>query len=206
MALKDILSVIAADAEEEARAIRQAAEQAYRVRMQVVEDEANALRAGIVAEAQHLAEQERVRILHRVRLENLRQRLQVQQSAFLAAVCEAQGSVSGARERSDYGELLARLVGEAWGCIDKPAMVVVHPDDEQLLRAILDEQGIRPHAIETRADLAPGVMVRTLDGRIAVDNTLTSRLLRARPDLHALLADLLGADRTDGRAADELGN
>jgi hypothetical protein len=49
-------------------------------------------------------------------------------------------------------------------------------------------------------------MVRTLDGRIAVDNTLTSRLLRARPDLHALLADLLGADQTDGKAADELGS
>jgi vacuolar-type H+-ATPase subunit E/Vma4 len=85
-------------------------------------------------------------------------------------------------------------------------MVVVHPDDEQLLRAILDEQGIRPDAIETRADLAPGVMVRTLDGRIVVDNTLSSRLLRARPDLHALLADLLGADQTDGKAADELGS
>jgi vacuolar-type H+-ATPase subunit E/Vma4 len=114
--------------------------------------------------------------------------------------------VLGARNRSDYGELLARLVVEAWGCIDQPATVVVHPHDEPLLRAILDEQGIRPHAIETRADLAPGVMVRTLDARIVVDNTLTSRLLRARPDLHALLADLLGADQTDGRAADDLGD
>jgi len=192
MALKDILNVIAADAEKEAVAVRRAAEDAYRDRMQEAEHHAATARAGILAEAQTLAEHEKVRILHRVRLENLRQQVQVQQAAFLAAVHEAQLSLGEARKRPDYADSLAQLLAEAMANFDAPVVVVVHPDDEELIQEIARKQGLELHGIETRANLAPGVQVRTADGCVVVDNTLESRLQRAMPDLHALLADLLG--------------
>jgi vacuolar-type H+-ATPase subunit E/Vma4 len=191
MALKDILHVIAADAERKAVALREAADDAYQAGMEAAEAEAREECAEIVAAAQRQAEQEKVRALHRVRLEDLRQQVQVQQAAFVAAVNAAQLELSAARQRPNYEELLARLLDEAAGCLDAPVVLVVHPEDRTRIEALAHAQGIEAQAIELRDDLAPGVIVRTPDGRVAVDNTLTSRLLRAQADLHALLADLL---------------
>lgn len=201
MALQDILDVIAADAQREVTAIQQAAEEACRARREDAETKAAEMRASILAEAQRLAEQEKTKQLHRVRLENLRQQVQVQQSAFLAAVQQAKAELGQARQRADYPKLLSGLTAEAVAYyqtsstrLETDIIVVVDAADEDLIQTILQAQQIKPQAIETEGSLVPGVIVRSLDGLIVNDNTVESRLQRALPDLPALLADLLSAE------------
>lgn len=191
MALQDILRVIAADAEREAATLEQAGEAAYQAQLQAAAAQAEALRSAILAEARRTAEHEKARRLHRVRLEALREQVQVQEAAFREAVRRAQQQLAEARRRADYASLLASLLDEALAPFEEPVVVVVHPDDAAVVRDLLAAPGRPPSQVELDAGLAPGVIVRSHDGRLVSDNTLPSRLERALPDLHSLLSDLL---------------
>lgn len=203
MALQNILDAIVADAARETAAIEQAGEAAYQERMQEAVGEAEALRASIMAEARRAAEHEQARRLHRVRLEALRERVQVQEAAFQEAVRRSRETLAQARHQDGYHNALTQLLAEALAEYevqdpvrpgDAEAVVVAHPDDVQVIRRILSAQERHLQRIEIQADLAPGVIVRSPDGRIESDNTLPSRLQRALPDLHSLLSDLLRAE------------
>lgn len=193
MALQDILDVIAADAEREAAAITQAAEVAYVARLQAAEAKAQELRAGILAEAERMAEHEKARRLHRVKLEALREQVQVQESAFREAVRRSQQQLAQARQHAGYPSALIQLLAEALAPFDEPVVVVVHPDDVGIIRDSLSVPGRPSCQVEVDSSLAPGVIVRSHDGRLISDNTVPSRLQRALPDLHSLLSDLLRA-------------
>lgn len=199
MALQDILDVIAADAEQEASAILEAAAQAYDSRLQAAQKQAAALRDDILADAERSAQQERARRLHRTRLENQRLQVQIQDAAFLAAVRCAEEALAASRQRSDYGEILASLLDEALAHFDEPVQVMVAPEDVDHVQGLLQGRSGQPHRVEAQEGLAPGVVVRTLDGRIVTENTVESRLQRALTDLRPLLADLLGDVERDAR-------
>lgn len=67
-----------------------------------------------------------------------------------------------------------------------PAEVECPPALEGAVRAALEgRSGLR---IEARREAAPGVRVRSADGRVTVDDTLTGRLERMRPELEIRLA------------------
>ncbi len=191
MALKDILQVIDADADREVAAIRSAAEDAAAVRLQQAETEAAAVRQRILADAQIAAEQQAARLLHRARLETLRHRVEVQETAFRMAVGRAREILESARERSDYDALLGALLDEALSDFDGPVTIVVHPDDAAVVRSKLAQKNGSEYMVETSAEVSMGVVVRSQDGRIMIENSLHSRLDRALPDLRAQLADLL---------------
>jgi vacuolar-type H+-ATPase subunit E/Vma4 len=195
VALQDILDVIAADADQEAAAILTAARQAYDSRLETARQEAAALRDDILADAERAAQQERARRLHRSRLENQRLQVQVQDAAFLAAVRCAQQDLAACRGRPDYDQILDNLLNEALARFDEPAQVVVAPEDVHRVHSLLAARSGQPHAVEAQTGLAPGVVVRTRDGRIVTENTVESRLQRALVDLRPLLADLLSDAR-----------
>jgi vacuolar-type H+-ATPase subunit E/Vma4 len=194
MALQDILHIIVADAEHEAATIEQAGEAAYQARLQAAAAQAEALRAGILAEAQRDAEHEKARRLHRVKLEALREQVLVQEAAFKEAVRRSQQQLAQVRQQPDYATVLTQLLAEALAPFDEPVVVMVHPNDAGIIRDILSAPGHPPCQVEIDNNLAPGVVVRSHDGRLVSDNTLASRLQRALPDLHSLLSDLLQAD------------
>lgn len=191
MALQDILDVIAADAEQEATAILTSASQAYEARLETARQEAAALHDDILADAERAAQQERARRLHRSRLENQRLQVQVQDAAFLAAVRCAQQTLAASRQRPDYDQILNRLLDEALAHFDEPVQVVVAPEDVDRVQPLLEARPGQPHTVETQTGLAPGVVVRSSDGRVVTENTAESRLQRALVDLRPLLADLL---------------
>ena len=191
MALQDILDVIAADAEQEATAILTSASQAYEARLETARQEAAALHDDILADAERAAQQERARRLHRSRLENQRLQVQVQDAAFLAAVRCAQQTLAASRQRPDYDQILDRLLDEALAHFDEPVQVVVAPEDVDRVQPLLEARPGQSHTVETQTGLAPGVVVRSSDGRVVTENTVESRLQRALVDLRPLLADLL---------------
>ena len=79
--------------------------------------QAQELRAGILTEAQRAAEHEKARRLYRVRLETLREQVQVQEAAFKEAVrrsqqqlAQARIGAAGAGALAEKPELTGRIV------------------------------------------------------------------------------------------------
>lgn len=76
------------------------------------------------------------------------------------------------------------------------AVVVCRPEALEPVRAAL---GTREAKIEVREDAAAGLLGRTADGTVLVDNTLMARLERLRPDLAIrLLVRIEGRDHALG--------
>ncbi|MER3460125.1 MAG: hypothetical protein C4303_02755 [candidate division GAL15 bacterium] len=90
-----------------------------------------------------------------------------------------------------YARILRGLLREAAQGFNGPVVVECPERDASAVEAAARELGL--HVVEVRVDpsLREGVRVRSEDGRFVVENTLGSRLRRARQLLLAEVADLL---------------
>jgi V/A-type H+-transporting ATPase subunit E len=90
-----------------------------------------------------------------------------------------------------YGRILRGLLREAAEGFNGPVVVECAERDAAAVEAAARELGL--HAVQVRTDpsLREGVRVRSEDGRFVVENTLSSRLQRARQLLLAEVADVL---------------
>jgi vacuolar-type H+-ATPase subunit E/Vma4 len=141
------------------------------------------------------AGRERARLLHNARLESLRLTGQTRQALVAAALAATQQQLSGMRELPGYPDLLRRLMVEALAALGPeeaeghPPHVCVDARDEAAARACLSANGSLAHAtLEASLDCWGGVIVRSGDGRIVIDNRLEARLERATPILRRVLA------------------
>ena len=146
----------------------------------------------------------RARRLHAARLEALRlnQAAQARRQARLLAVVRER--LATARDRPDYPAALKNLIAEALALLGTPAgspppseqqpSLAIDPRDEMLVTKILADT-MSPVTVVTTLNCQGGVMARSADGRIMVDNTLAARLARLEPYLAALLPEPAAHDR-----------
>ena len=85
-------------------------------------------------------------------------------------------------DQARWGSRLPALVEQTLSYLDpSDAVLECQPAAESALRKVLaDRPGVR---VETRDDAGPGLLGRSADGRVVVDNMLTARLDRQRDDL-----------------------
>lgn len=141
------------------------------------------------------AGRERARLLHNARLESLRLMGQTRQALVAAALAGTQQQLSGMRQLPGYPDLLRRLMIEALAALGPeeaaghPPHVCVDARDEAAAWDCLSANGSLAQAtLETSLDCWGGVIVRSGDGRIVIDNRLEARLERATPMLRRVLA------------------
>jgi len=104
---------------------------------------------------------------------------------FSEAFALAMDGLTGIRSSPGYQDIFSRLVRDAAGEIPEPDPVIhIDPRDRDVCREILETAGLNGSIAEDIETLG-GARVTTRDGRITVDNTLESRLVRAK-DIHAL--------------------
>jgi vacuolar-type H+-ATPase subunit E/Vma4 len=146
----------------------------------------------------------RARQLHAARLAALRLNQAAQaerQTRLLEAV---RAGLETARDRPDYRTALKNLIAEALKLLGTPAgasqppeqrpFLAIDPRDEMLVAAILADTTL-PVTVVTTLNCQGGVVARSADGRIMVDNTLAARLARLEPYLTALLPEPAADDR-----------
>lgn len=86
------------------------------------------------------------------------------------------------QERARYGALLGGLLREAAAGLGGRVVVQVHPRDVDLARRAARDLGLDAD-VQPADDVSGGVRVVSADGRFVVENTLASRLERARAAL-----------------------
>ncbi len=96
-----------------------------------------------------------------------------------------------ARDPARYGALLRGLLREAVAGFQGPVVVECAEQDLHAVEAAARELGVPVAQVRPDSALRAGVRVRSEDGRFVVENTLLSRLQRARQALLAEVAEVL---------------
>lgn len=94
------------------------------------------------------------------------------------------------QDRTRYAGVLRALIREAAAGFSGRIVVEAHPDDRDLVRQAVKDLGLDAE-VAGAADVRSGVRVATPDRRFTVENTLASRIERARPVLSTEVAAML---------------
>jgi len=98
---------------------------------------------------------------------------------------------SGAADPKRRRAMFLGLLREAMrGVAGGRVLVVVSPGDAEAVRAACQEFGLDAEVRES-ADVADGIRLATPDGRAVVENTVPSRLARARREMVSRIAEIL---------------
>lgn len=95
------------------------------------------------------------------------------------------------RDPARYGAILRGLVKEAVAGFHGPVVLECAEQDVRAVEAAAREVGMTVVQVRPDSAVRAGVRVLSEDGRFVVENTLDSRLQRARPALLAEVADIL---------------
>lgn len=187
MAIEDILSAIEAEAEAEAsRIIADAQHQAGEILDQArneVEGEAERFSHARDDEAAAATR----RVISRAHLDAARTRRDARETIYHRALDQAAESLKRLRDRTEYRDVLGRLLEEALAVAPDTKTVWVGEADVDLARDLLDAIGSRGEV--KPGEVAWGGVVLTADGQ-TVYNDLSSRLERADDHLRYIAADI----------------
>lgn len=190
MPLEHIVRAMEAQAESEIAKIAQAAETESGQLIAEAEAAAQALRARHLARVRRTLNAESAELQNKAKLAALRARADAREQLLIEAFARAERSLAELRESKDYPALFRALAVEAIHASGLDRVAQVDPRDLALARAVFAELGV-PIEIETQAVPLGGLLVRTEDTRIVVNNTLAARLERARKPLRGPISRIL---------------
>jgi vacuolar-type H+-ATPase subunit E/Vma4 len=193
MSLEAILEAIrdAGDAqvgEIEARTHTQVYEILANARVETEEVEEDAYNTAIAPAAK-----ERARIIHRARLEAIRVVGEAREALVDMTLERTRGVLAGLRTDRQYPEVLCRLLEEALAelrsSLEHQAIIHLEADrrDRALLESLLKHLDVDIEVSYIK-ECWGGLVARSEDGRVVVDNLLETRLERAIPFLRQYLA------------------
>jgi len=97
------------------------------------------------------------------------------------------------RQHAEYAEALKRWTAEVIAGMGDGMSLQVHPEDVSVIEEMLSERGLEVF-VSGDTGITGGVRAVSADGRVSADNTLESRLERAREQLDEVLGRALFAD------------
>jgi len=183
----------------------------------MLEKESAAEIAGVLADAKARAEQveAEAKAAAQAYVESQRQRLEAERKAAMAkaqsgAQVQAAALVLRAKDeavagvfrqagqallrlqqdRARYAAVLRGLIKEAAAGLSGRIVIEVHPEDRETASQAVRELGLEAD-VRTADHVRGGARVATPDRRFVVENTLASRIERARPLLASEVAQLL---------------
>jgi len=192
MSLETVVEDIREQARDEAERIRGEAEEEAQAIIDEAEADAEEIREQRAREAEREVEQERDRTVSSAKLEAKQQRLEARRetlSSVRDSVEQELATLEDGRE-----ELTAALLSDAATEFDEgPVRVYGRADDEQLVRALLEEYDGFEWAGEH--DCLGGVVVESDASRVRVNNTFDSLLEDVWDDSLGEVSDVLFGER-----------
>jgi V/A-type H+-transporting ATPase subunit E len=179
MAYEELIHSMEMDAALRVKEVRTAAQALIDETLGTARRQADEIRQGHLAEAERKIEIERHQRLYRAREEVKAGLAQVREEYLQRALAAARDELARRRDRVGYPDVQEKLVLEALETLGESAgRIHVDPRDEALLRAMLARLPDGPLVVPD-LETAGGVVVESADGRVRVDNTFDSRLVRA---------------------------
>jgi len=197
--VEQLAQAVLAQAEAEAKKIKETAEAAAR---QLVDDAERRARRqqqdAAVAEAARVDRQNAF-VLAATRLEARRQILEAREQLVGQVFAAVEQRLQTFRKDPAYPRVLTRLVDDGASVLEGETLIVaVDSEDHNIASQALSAATIAGRRIEVRADehIHGGCVVRQSDERALYDNSFSSILERHRPRLRALVAETLWQKQT----------
>lgn len=191
MAYDDLLKSVEETAKEKERELLAKAGHDRREILEGAKKQAETIRRSSIEDAERIARGEKNKILYQentaLRAGIIRARDAICSTAFI----DAQQRLAGMREDSRYPGIFRELAAEAVAAVGTdPLHIHIDPRDEQLCREIMAGLGISGE-IFTDLNTAGGLVLRTADESVTIENTFESRLERARDTLRLDICTIL---------------
>ncbi|RLA91591.1 MAG: hypothetical protein DRG69_09925 [Deltaproteobacteria bacterium] len=162
-------------------------QEANRRRDEILEEareEAERRKQAILEKGEKDAILEKQRIIADAKLKARRLRWEAQEELITRVFDAAKGEIEKVRSDSRYNDILTGLIKEGIQSIGADEVEVLLPDGVSLdLDSIAAELGVKIIPSEERVAGMGGVIVRTRDGKIEVNNTFERRMERFLEDL-----------------------
>jgi V/A-type H+-transporting ATPase subunit E len=194
--LRDLVDRVLARAREEAAASLDHAHKVAERELETARKEGEARKAEAEARVARTLEARRQAALAEIALQERRAALEKQERAVAEVFGEALERLRRIESAPERRALLARLIGEGVRALGSPPAVRVALNAAERglaagggVPARVAGAAVSVAAIET--DTAGGPLVTDETGRMMYDNTFEARLERRRPELRALVAEML---------------
>lgn len=196
--VKLITDKILEDSESEINEIKGRAEKEASKILNEAKGRATEIRETILKEGKREAEQERKRIIADAVIKARKKKLEAREEVISKTFEEGEERIKKILKRKDYSKILENLIQESAIEIGGGDLVVILRDDDKRLveldkiaRDLKEKVKITGMKLSKDSIASPGVIVRTKDGRVEVDNTLETRMRRMRNDLRLKVAKVL---------------
>jgi len=194
MSLETILEKIHADGEKELGEVQHETRGKVMEIQQQAGQDVDRIVEEACARALFRATRQQARILQKARIEALQEVGRVREEFIDTALANIANGLAAARSTAGYRSILQRLMEEAVGGLsgtepEENLQLVVDKRDKEIVEAILKSEG-RNLQVVYGLDCAGGLITKSGDGKVTVNNTFESRLERATPFLRGYLAAL----------------
>ncbi len=149
----------------------------------------------LIIQGKKNAELEKQRIIANARLQAKKLILETKESIIEKTFSLAEKKLRDIVSSDEYESILRKLIEEAISSIpDKQLQILCDERDRELLRKIIKEFP-RVELSEENISTIGGIIVKSKDGRIQVDNTFETRIERMKNDLRVKVARILFGGR-----------
>jgi V/A-type H+-transporting ATPase subunit E len=194
-----IIERIQEDAAKEAEDILAEARKQVEDILREAREKAGELEREIIAKGEKEAELLRQRIIANAKLRAKKSKLDAKEELIRTAFKEAEEELLRISSSKEYGSILRRIIAEGASSVGEDVEVVAREADAELLsddflNGLSKELGVNitlsPESIETMG----GVVIRSKNGKIEVNNTFETRMLRMQDALRSKVARILFAE------------
>jgi len=194
--IKKIISKIKEDAEREAEKIKEKARKKEEEILKKAEAEAKSKSDEILNQGKKEAELEKQRILANAKLQAKKIKLDVKEKIIEKSFSLAEEKLKELVSSEEYEKILKDLIREAISTLGREDLeVLCRKEDEKIVKKIIkDLSGVE--LAKDNISTIGGVIVRSKDRQVQVDNTFEARLTRMRDDLRIKVAKILFGGKT----------
>lgn len=193
--VEKIVKKINEDAEAEAsKILNEARTQAEKIKRDA-NAEADEIYSEILPKYKREAEQEKQRIVANAKLRARKAVLDAKEDVIKFAFNTAETKLQKLPKK-DYTKVLEKLIIEGVEALDADTVVIARKEDSKainsaLLKRVSEKTGFKVTKVREYINVMGGVVLRSSDGKIEVNNTFETRLERFRDELRKEVAGLL---------------
>jgi|Deesub1362A_J573_1020465.scaffolds.fasta_scaffold00005_5 V/A-type H+-transporting ATPase subunit E len=195
--VQNIIKKIEGDSKAEVENIlKEAKKQASEI-VEEAEEKAKTIEEEILRRGERDAEQEKLRIVANAKLKSRKMILDGKEEVISEAFSKAREILQDIGASDKYYDVLRDLIKEAAVSVgDKEIILLARKEDHKILTKNFLKKLSKELDCQLALDSTPiktmgGVVCRSKDGRIEVDNTLETRLERMKEDLRPKVAKIL---------------